>query len=62
MGIRQLYLCLSVVLLSSCAVLNQNQDLVLTQDIKPSSTLDLQSEELKNLPSEIGIKNTYLKK
>ena len=27
-------LCLSVALLSSCAVLNQNQDLVLTQDIK----------------------------
>jgi hypothetical protein len=40
-----------VALLSSCAVLNKNQDLVLTQDIKPSSTLDLQSEELKNLPS-----------
>jgi len=51
MVIQRLFLCLSVALLSSCAVLNQNQDLVLTQNIKPSSTLDLQSEELKNLPS-----------
>ena len=48
---KQLFLCLLVTLLSSCAVLNKNQDLVLTQDIKASSTLDLQSEELKNLPS-----------
>ena len=51
MGIQRLFLCLSVALLSSCAVLNHNKDLVLTQDIKPSSILDLQSEELKNLPS-----------
>ena len=51
MVIQRLLLCLLVALLSSCAVLNKNQDLVLTQDIKPSSTLDLQSEELKNLPS-----------
>ena len=50
MEIQRLFLCLSVVLLSSCAVLNQNKDLTLTQDIKPSSILDLQSEELKNLP------------
>ena len=48
---KQLFLCLLVTLLSSCAVLNQNKDLSLTQDIKPSSILDLQSEELKNLPS-----------
>jgi curli production assembly/transport component CsgG len=40
-----------VVLCSSCAVLNENQDLVLTQNIKPSSILDLQSEELKTLPA-----------
>tara|TARA_S200002703_G_scaffold115216_1_gene100787 strand:- start:395 stop:1216 length:822 start_codon:yes stop_codon:yes gene_type:complete len=39
-----------VVLLSSCAVL-ENQDLALTQNIKSSSILDLQSEELKNLPA-----------
>ena len=51
MGIQRLYLCLLVIFTSSCAVLNQNQDLLLTQDIKSSSTLDLQSEELKNLPS-----------
>ena len=51
MGTQRLFLCLLVALLSSCAVLNQNQDLVLTQDIKPSSILDLQSEELKNLPA-----------
>ena len=51
MVIQRLFLCLLVALLSSCAVLNKNQDLVLTQDIKASSTLDLQSEELKNLPS-----------
>jgi curli production assembly/transport component CsgG len=50
MGIQRLYLCLLAIFISSCAVLNQNQDLVLTQDIKPSSVLDLQSEELKNLP------------
>lgn len=49
MVIQRLFLCLLVALLSSCAVLNKNQDLVLTQDIKPSSTLDLQSEELKKL-------------
>ena len=51
MVIQRLYLCLLVIFISSCAVLNKNQDLVLTQDIKASSTLDLQSEELKNLPS-----------
>ena len=51
MVIQRLFLCLLVALCSSCAVLNENKDLVLTQDIKPSSTLDLQSEELKNLPA-----------
>ncbi len=50
MGIQQRFLCLLVVLLSSCAVL-ENQDLSLTQNIKSSSILDLQSEELKNLPA-----------
>ena len=50
MEIQQRFLCLLVVLLSSCAVL-ENQDLSLTQNIKSSSILDLQSEELKNLPA-----------
>ena len=50
MEIQQRFLCLLVVSLSSCAVL-ENQDLSLTQNIKSSSILDLQSEELKNLPA-----------
>jgi curli production assembly/transport component CsgG len=50
MEIQRLFLCLSVVLLSSCVVL-ENQDLALTKNIKSSSVLDLQSKELKNLPS-----------
>ena len=50
MEILRLFLCLSVVLLSSCVVL-ENQDLALTKNIKSSSVLDLQSKELKNLPS-----------
>lgn len=50
MVIQRLYLCLLAIFISSCAVLNHNEDLALTQDIKPSSVLDLQSEELKNLP------------
>ena len=50
MVIQRLYLCLLAIFISSCAVLNHNEDLALTQDIKPSSILDLQSEELKNLP------------
>ena len=51
MEISQRFLCLSVILLSSCAVLNENKDLSLTQNIEPSAILDLQSEELKNLPA-----------
>jgi|TARA_R110000803_G_scaffold56943_4_gene114615 curli production assembly/transport component CsgG len=47
----RLSLCLSVLLLSSCAVFNANDDLFLTKKIQPTSTLDLQSEELKNLPA-----------
>ena len=50
MVIQRLFLCLSVALLSSCVVL-ENQDLALTKNIKSSSVLDLQSKELKNLPS-----------
>ena len=53
MGIRQSLVCLLVVLLSSCAVLTKNTDLALTRDIKPASILDLQSEELFNLPPAV---------
>ena len=51
MGIRQLFLCLLALSLSSCAVLNENSDLVLTKKIQSTSTIELQSEELKNLPA-----------
>ena len=50
MVIQRLYLCLLVTLLSSCAVVQESGDLVLTKRIQSSSTLDLQSEELRNLP------------
>jgi hypothetical protein len=50
MAIQRLYLCLLVTLLSSCAVVQESGDLVLTKKVQSSSTLDLQSEELKNLP------------
>ena len=54
MEILQRFLCLSVILLSSCAVLNENRDLALTQHIESSAILNLQSEELKNLsPAKI---------
>ena len=49
MEIQQRFLCLSVVLLSSCAVFDAN--VILKQNIKSSAVLDLQSEELKNLPA-----------
>jgi curli production assembly/transport component CsgG len=39
-----------VTLLSSCAVVQESGDLVLTKKVQSSSTLDLQSEELRNLP------------
>ncbi len=51
MAIQRLFLCLWVVLLSSCAVFNANDDLFLTKKIQPTATLDLQSNELKNLPA-----------
>ena len=54
MEILQRFLCLSVILLSSCAVINENRDLALTQHIESSAILNLQSEELKNLsPAKI---------
>jgi len=41
---------LAPLLFSSCAVLNSNSDLVLTKHIEPTTTTDLQSQKLKNLP------------
>ena len=51
MEIRQLYLSLLAVLLSSFAVITHNQDLTLTRDTQPANILNLQSEELYNLPA-----------
>ena len=50
MGMKQLSVCLLAVLLSSCAVLNKNTDLVLTRDTQPANILDLQSVQLAELP------------
>ena len=49
-GIQQLSVCLLAILLSSCAVIAKNEDLVISQDRKPAQILDLQSEELASLP------------
>ena len=50
MAIRLLYSFLLAILVSSCAVLNENTDLSLTRDILPADILDLQSVELAELP------------
>ena len=50
MGIQQLYLCLLAIFISSCAVISHNEDLVLSKKIQSPDILELQSEELKNLP------------
>ena len=50
MEIRLLYSFLLAILVSSCAVLNENKDLSLTRDILPANILDLQSVELAELP------------
>jgi len=50
MGIKQRLVCLWVILLSSCAVIEESGDLVLTKKVQPTTTLNLQSEELRNLP------------
>ena len=50
MAIRLLYSFLLAILVSSCAVLNENRDLSLTRDILPADILDLQSVELAELP------------
>jgi curli production assembly/transport component CsgG len=40
-----------VTLLSNCAVISHNEDLVLSKKIQSPDILELQSEELKNLPA-----------
>tara|TARA_R100001369_G_scaffold27832_1_gene50037 strand:+ start:30 stop:827 length:798 start_codon:yes stop_codon:yes gene_type:complete len=49
MEIQQRLVCLSAILISSCAVIEESGDLVLTKKMQSTSTLSLQSEELKNL-------------
>ena len=51
MAIRLLYSFLLAILVSSCAVLNENRDLSLTRDILPANILDLQSAQLAELPA-----------
>jgi len=51
MGMSRLFSCLLVVLVSSCAVISQNDDLVLSKKIQSPSTLELQSETLRTLPA-----------
>ena len=53
MGLKQLFSCLLAIFLSSCAVISKNNDLVLTKKIQPTLTLEIQSEELKNLPGAV---------
>ena len=50
-GMKQLLSCLLAILaFSGCAVLSKNTDLVLTQNIEPANVLELQSQELADLP------------
>jgi len=50
MVIQRLFPCLLAILLSNCAVISHNEDLLLTKKIQSPDILELQSEELKNLP------------
>ena len=51
MEILRLFSCLLAILVfSGCAVIAKNEDLFITQKINPSSTLEIQLEELKTLP------------
>jgi curli production assembly/transport component CsgG len=50
MVIQRLFPCLLAILLSNCAVISHNEDLVLSKTIQSPDILELQSEELKNLP------------
>ena len=52
MGILRLFSCLlGILVFSGCAVLSHNTDLALTRDIKSANILNLQSEELLNIPA-----------
>jgi|TARA_R100000084_G_scaffold109192_2_gene74715 curli production assembly/transport component CsgG len=42
---------LAILVFSGCAVLSHNTDFALTRDIKSANILDLQSEELLNIPA-----------
>ena len=44
MVILQRFLCLWVILLSSCAVVQESGDLVLTKKVQSAATLSLQSD------------------
>ena len=50
METKLLYSFLLATLLSSCAVINHNTDLVLTRNVEPANILNLQSQNLANLP------------
>ena len=50
MAIQPRLVCLLAILISSCAVIEESGDLVLTKKPQPTTTLSLQSEELKNIP------------
>jgi curli production assembly/transport component CsgG len=50
METKLLYSFLLATLLSSCAVINHNTDLALTRNIEPANILNLQSQDLANLP------------
>ena len=50
METKLLYSFLLATLLSSCAVINHNTDLALTRNIEPANILNLQSNDLANLP------------
>ena len=54
MEILRLFSCLLAILVfSGCAVIATNEDLFITQKINPSSTLEIQLEELKTLPPAV---------
>ncbi len=54
MEILRLFSCLLAILVfSGCAVIAKNEDLFITQKINPSSTLEIQLDELKTLPPAV---------
>jgi|TARA_B100000073_G_scaffold162152_2_gene134094 curli production assembly/transport component CsgG len=44
---------LAILVFSGCAVIAKNEDLFITQKINPSSTLEIQLDELKTLPPAV---------